>query len=136
MGRWSGAKPHHPAEANRATALIMPMLYALGQHGGLEEAQQRLPGSGALVGSLGDIYWCTRRGHARESFDIATSSVRRHCGVDVNMGKCRAWCRAGGTAPDGIREFGEEVRKGDNHIVDLLLEVVLLSSKDDENFFY
>ena len=32
----------------------MPMLYALGQRGGLEEAQQRLPGSDVLV-----VFWMT-----------------------------------------------------------------------------
>ncbi len=56
---------------------------------------------------------CTRRGHAHESFDIASSSVPRNSGVDVNLGRRRAWCRCGGAAPDGIRELCEEVWQGD-----------------------
>ena len=42
------------AEGSEQGDSLMPMLYALGQHGGLEEAQQRLPGSDALV-----VCWTT-----------------------------------------------------------------------------
>ncbi len=44
------------AEGGEHDDSLMPMLYALGQCGGLEEVQQRLPGSDALVVFSDDAY--------------------------------------------------------------------------------
>ena len=85
---------------------LMPMLYSLGQHEGLVAARAQLPPPDGVIADLDDIYLITRREHARASFDLVTQCVRDHCGVDVNMGKCRAWSRAGGPPPPGFCELG------------------------------
>ena len=83
----------------------MPMMYALGQHDGLDEARTLLPPSDALVVYLDDIYLLTQEQHARASFDTATHCIKTNCGVDVNLGKCVAWSHAGGPAPAGLEGF-------------------------------
>ncbi len=44
---------------------LMPMMYALGQHDGLDEARSLLPPSDALIAYLDDIYLLTQEQHAR-----------------------------------------------------------------------
>ncbi len=81
---------------------LVPMMYALGQHDGLDEARTLLPPSDALITYLDEIYLPTQEQHATASVDTVTTCIKTNCGVDVNLSKCVAWSHAGGPAPAGL----------------------------------
>ena len=62
---------------------------------------------------LDDVYLVTTRERAREAFDAVAASIKEGAGIDINMGKCRAWSAAGGDPPPGIAELGTSVWCGD-----------------------
>ncbi len=55
---------------------LMLMMYALGQHDGLDEARNLVPPSDALIAYLDDIYLLTQEQHARASFDTVTNCIK------------------------------------------------------------
>ena len=91
---------------------LMPALYALGQHKALERARAQLRPDELLVAFLDDVYIVTSPERARAAFDVVTTALREHAGVDADLGKCRVWNRAG-DLPPRIQELGPEVWRGD-----------------------
>ena len=87
----------------------MPALFALGLHGALVAAKDGLHTDDWLGAFLDDIYLVTTRERARQAFDEVAAAIREKSGIDVHLGKCRAWSAAGGAAPPGIAEIGPEV---------------------------
>ena len=83
---------------------LMPALYALGQHDGLERAKQQLHEDDFVVAFLDDLYVKTTRERAKAAFDAVAAAVEAHAGVKTNLGKLRAWSRAGGPPPPGFDE--------------------------------
>ena len=77
---------------------LMPALFALGLHEALRAANEKLSENEWLGAFLDDVYLVTTRSRARAAFDTVSESVKQRAGVDVNLGKCRAWCSAGGAA--------------------------------------
>ena len=70
-----------------------------------------------LIGYLDDLYLLAPRNRARQAYDIVTSAVRQHAGVEDNLGKTECWSETGGDAPTGISELNARDRppvwKGD-----------------------
>ena len=52
-----------------------------------------------------DIYILSRPGRARAIFDILQARLQARAGIQVNLGKARAW-NAGGVPPPGVDAFG------------------------------
>ena len=50
--------------------------------------------------ALRHIYVKTTKERARAALDAVAQAVEEHAGVRTHLGKLRAWCRAGGPAPD------------------------------------
>ena len=82
--------------------LLMPTHYALREHDGLERAKQQLHKDDFVVAFLDDLYVKTTRDRAKAAFDAVTEAVEDHAGVKTNLGKLRAWSRAGGPPPPGF----------------------------------
>ena len=84
---------------------LMPGLFALAQHPALQATQAMLLPGEVLFVFLDDIYILSRPGRARAIFDILQARLQAHAGIQVNLGKTRAW-NAGGVLPPGVDAFG------------------------------
>ena len=73
----------------------MPGLFALAQHPALQATQAMLLPGEVLFAFLDDLCF----------FDILQARLQAHAGMQVNLGKARAW-NAGGVLPPGVDAFG------------------------------
>ena len=92
---------------------LAPALFALGQHDALATAGRQLEAGEFLAAFLDDIYVVASPSRARDQLDAVTATIEREAGVAANLGKTRVYHARGGPPPPGIRELGEEVRRGD-----------------------
>ena len=93
--------------------LLAPALFTLGQQDSLVAAQARLRPDEVLAAFLDDLYVVTSHERAREVCDVVSGAVQHGAGVSANLGKTRVFHAAGGEAPPGIQELGDEVWRGD-----------------------
>ena len=74
----------------------MPMLFALGHHQALAQAQTRLSGDKKLCAFLDDIYITSLPGGATEAHTIVEEELWTHAGIHLHHGKIKVWKRDGG----------------------------------------
>ena len=77
----------------------MPFLFALAQHDGLVAASTNLQAGEWVLSFLDDLYVVTSRVRAHAAFKEVADKVGQHAGVKTHLGKLRAWCKDGGSAP-------------------------------------
>ena len=92
---------------------LAPALFSLGQHDGLERAAAELRPGEELLAYLDDLYVITSSARAKPALDVVATRVEEHCGIASNVGKTRIYNTAGGPAPRGAAELGEEVWRSD-----------------------
>ena len=91
---------------------LMPALYALGQHAALQEVSDSL-GEGELIFAyLDDVYVLCDPERVAEIFLLVAEALRRHAGVEVNLGKTKVW-NAAGEKPRGADTMGREAWVGE-----------------------
>ena len=78
------------AEGGEQGDPLMPALYALAQHDALVAADNQLLPDESLFSFLDDLYVTTCQARAREVFDVVSSSVQQHAGVQTHLGKLKA----------------------------------------------
>jgi hypothetical protein len=83
----------------------MPALFALGQHPALHSVSSQLRAGEHFFAFLDDVYLVCPPDRARTLFDAIRAALLHHCGIQVHMGKTKAWNR-GGAEPPGMRELG------------------------------
>ena len=83
---------------------LVPALFSFG-HDGLERAAAELttPLLGASQAGL---------------LDVVATRVEEHCGIASNVGNTQMYNTAGGTAPSGVAELGEEVWRSDRPLLE------------------
>ena len=91
---------------------LAPAFYALGQHNAFLAANAALQPGDSLFTFLDDLYLVTTPERARSGGDTVAGAVEREAGVAANVGKTRVYHAAGGPAPPGVDELGEEVWRG------------------------
>ena len=82
-------------------------------HDGLERAAAELRPGEELLAYLDDLYVITSSARAKPALDVVATRVEEHCGIASNVGKTRIYNTAGGPAPRGVAELGEEVWRSD-----------------------
>ena len=65
----------------------MPALYALGQHAALQEVSASLGEGEFVFAYLDDVYVLCDPERVAEVFLLVAAALRRHAGVEVNLGK-------------------------------------------------
>ena len=86
----------------------MPLLFAIGIQGALEEvAASLLPGE-QLCAFLDDVYLLCDPSGVKFLCDLLAAALARVAGIQLHQGKTRAWNRAG-VIPNNIDQFGPEV---------------------------
>ena len=88
---------------------LMPMLFALGQHGSLEAAQARLRVGERLMAFLDDIYAVCSPDRVGAVFAIVEQEMQARAHIRMHRGKTQVWNR-GGVVPDGIEELTATAR--------------------------
>ena len=83
----------------------MPALFCLAMQPALDAIQARLEPSDRVVAYLDDVYILTRPDRCRAAYDIAVEELRRHCHIEVNLGKLVMWNRSGDAAPAAVAEL-------------------------------
>ena len=83
---------------------LKPMLFALGQHQALVEAQARLSGDEKLFAFLDDIYITSSPGRVLEVHTIIQEELWNHANIHFHHGKTRVWNR-GGVELEGSAEL-------------------------------
>ena len=97
---------------------LMPALFALAQHDALEEAAATLRSEERLFAFLDDLYVTSTKGRAHAAFQTVADKVLEKAGVQTNLGKLKAWSRAGGEAPEGLAGAWQgNKREADNGLV-------------------
>ena len=91
---------------------LAPALYSLAQHQALENASRQLEPGECLAAYLDDVYLVVPPHRARPAYDIVAAELTHHAGVAPNPSKTRVYNGQGGLAPDGIRELGPDVWRG------------------------
>ena len=94
----------------------MPLLYALGQHGALEAVDSQLGPDEDIYGFLDDIYIVCQPERVCNIFEILRTELKRHAGIDINIGKTKVW-NSGGICPNGIASLGQGAWKGDHNLL-------------------
>ena len=88
---------------------LMPMLFALGQHGSLEAAQARLRVGERLVAFMCDIYAVCSPDRVGAVFAIVEQEMQARAHIRMRHGKTQVWNR-GGVVPNGIEELTTAAR--------------------------
>ena len=89
---------------------LMPLLFALGQHKSLVEAQARLSGNERLLAFLDDIYIASMPDRVSEAHTIVEEELSTHAHIHFHHGKTKVWNR-GGVEPEGIAELTRRARQ-------------------------
>ena len=90
----------------------MPALFSLGLQKAFREARAQLQNDECLIAYLDDLYIVTKPCRARAAYEIVTTAVQNHCGIQPNLGKTVCWNRAG-IRPTNIDDLGEHVWRGE-----------------------
>ena len=80
---------------------LMPMLFALGQHGALEATQARLGAGDYVFAYLDDIYTATGPARLDGAHVAVEEELWSHARIHLHHGKTQVWNR-GGTEPSGM----------------------------------
>lgn len=81
---------------------MMPALFSLGMDGAIRAIAGQLQPGEFPVAFLDDVYIRTTRGRVAAVLGMVRETLLRETGIDVNLGKTKAWTRAGGAAPEGL----------------------------------
>ena len=73
---------------------LMPALFSIGQHPALVAVQALLKEGEFIFAYLDDIYVLCDPGRVTEIFMLVVAELKRHAGIDVNLGKTKVWNRA------------------------------------------
>ena len=87
----------------------MPLLFALGQHKSLVEAQARLSGK-RLLAFLDDIYITSMPDRVSEAHNIVEEELSTHAHIHLHHGQTKVWNR-GGVKPEGVAELTRRARQ-------------------------
>ncbi len=91
---------------------LMPLLYALGQHGALEAIKSRLLPGERLFAFLDDLYVAAMPERIVEIYGILEQELWRHARIRINGGKTQVWNR-GGARPAGVESLGRRAWRGE-----------------------
>ena len=89
---------------------LMPLLFALGQHKSLVEAQARLSGNERLLAFFDDIYIASMPDRVSEAHTTVEEEFSTHAHIHLHHGKTKVWNR-GGVEPEGIAELTRRARQ-------------------------
>ena len=89
---------------------LMPILFALGQHGALEATQARLGRGEHVMAFLDDIYVTNQPGRVTEAHTVVEEELWTHASIHLHHGKTKVWNR-GGVEPEGIEELTRMARR-------------------------
>ena len=88
---------------------LMPMLFALGQHGALEATQARLGAGEYVFAYLDDIYTATGPARVDGAHVAVEEELWSHARIHLHHGKTQVWNR-GGTEPSGMEVLTQAAR--------------------------
>ena len=100
------------AEGGEQGDPLMPLLFAIGIQGALEEVSGSLEDGELLCAFLDDVFLVCEPERVRFLFDLLAEALMRHAGIQLHQGKTRVWNRSG-TLPDDIDTLGDEVWRSD-----------------------
>ena len=83
----------------------MPAMYALGQHPALQEVASKLLPKEQLFAYLDDVYVVCLPERVTEIFHMVSEALKRHSGIEVNLGKTKVWNEAL-EKPPRVEELG------------------------------
>ena len=83
---------------------LMPLLFALGQHGALQAVQNSLGPTERLLAFLDDVYTVTTPERVAHSFATLQEHLHRHANIRVHLGKIKVW-NASGVRPRACDAF-------------------------------
>ena len=87
----------------------MPLLFALGQHKSLVEAQARLRGNEIVLAYLDDVYAACGPLRVASVHTSVEEELFTYANIRVHHGKTQVWKR-GGVMPEGIEELTQAAR--------------------------
>ena len=96
------------AEGGEQGDPLMPLLFAIGIQGVLEEVATHLADGEQLCAFLDDVYLLCEPARVEPLYKVLEEAMMRVAGIQLNQGKTRAWNQAG-IEPDNIAEIGQEV---------------------------
>ena len=111
------------AEGGEQGDPFMPILFSLGFDRALRLSSAHLEPGELAFAYLDDVYLLVRRDRAKTMFDRFSSLIERHAGVQVHMGKTRAWSSRT-ACPIGIGELGQQVWCGDKPAIECGLKML------------
>ena len=88
---------------------LMPMLYALGQHGSLAATQERMIGNEKVFAYLDDVYLASGPGRVEQVQSIVSEELHNRAHIEVHHGKTQVWNRSG-VLPSGIEALTRAAR--------------------------
>ena len=88
---------------------LMPMLYALGQHGSLVATQERMIGHVKVFAYLDDVYLASGPGRVEQVQSIVSEELHNRAHIEVHHGKTQVWNRSG-VLPSGIEALTRAAR--------------------------
>ena len=74
---------------------LMPLLFALGQHGALQAVQNNLGPTERLLAFLDDVHTVTTPERVAHSFATLQENLHRHANIRVHLGKIKVWNASG-----------------------------------------
>ena len=88
---------HHIAqgEGGEQGGTLMPLLFALRQHGALQAVQDSLGPTEELLAFVDDVYTVTTPGRVAHSFATLQEHLHRHANIRVHLGKIKVWNASG-----------------------------------------
>ena len=87
---------------------LMPLLFAIGIQGVLEEVATHLADGEQLCVFLDDVYLLCETARVEPLYKVLEEATMRVAGIQLHQGKTRAWNQAG-IEPENIAEIGQEV---------------------------
>ena len=101
-------------EGGKQGDLLMPMLYALGQHQTLRSVQSRLHPHERLLAFLDDVYAIAQPERIVEVHRILGEELWQHSRIRIKAGKTQIWNR-GGHVPSGYETLLNQARAINPH---------------------
>ena len=86
----------------------MPLLFALGIHGALEQVASQFLHGESLFACLDDVFVVAEPACIRPLYDALAATLLTVAGIQLNEGKTQMYNSAG-QCPVGMSSFGEEV---------------------------
>ena len=88
---------------------LMPMLYALGQHGSLVATQERMIGNEKVFAYLDDVYLASGPRRVEQVQSIVSEELHNRAHIEVHHGQTQVWNRSG-VLPSGIEALTRAAR--------------------------